>query len=164
MELGRRYRITLFSWLLVGTLDILAAFVDYSISTGKDPLVILKYIASGAFGTDAFNGGTGMMLLGLLFHYLFALFFTIIFFWLHRRISWFANHPVIACILYTLFIWCFMNLGVVQSSKAPHQPISAMQWDKVLKSMLILLFMISVPLTLIASRNFAFKRTSVKRN
>jgi hypothetical protein len=60
--------------LIVGTLDILAAFIQYAIKTGKNPTVVLKFIASGVFGKEAFNGGTMMNVYGLIFHFVIALF------------------------------------------------------------------------------------------
>ncbi|HYG39365.1 MAG TPA: hypothetical protein VD908_12125 [Cytophagales bacterium] len=69
--------------LLVGTLDILAAFIHYIIASGKsDPFVVLKFIASGVFGNEAFVGGNIMIVAGLILHYIIALGFTLFFFWL----------------------------------------------------------------------------------
>lgn len=62
--------------LIVGSLDILAAIIDYSLSTHKNPVVIFKFIASGIIGQSAFTGGTGIVLLGLLFHYIITFLFT----------------------------------------------------------------------------------------
>ncbi len=56
----RPLKLILLSGLLVGTLDILAAFVDYYIATGKNPLIILKFIASGVFRKTALTGNGGM--------------------------------------------------------------------------------------------------------
>lgn len=66
--------------LLAGTLDISAACVQYYMKTGKNPDYVLKYVASGAFGKDAFTGGIVMSMAGLLFHYLIAFSFTLFFF------------------------------------------------------------------------------------
>ncbi len=75
----------LISGLLVGTLDILSAFVDVYISSGKNSLVVLNYIASAAIGKTAFAGGVGIQLLGLLFHFIIAFLFTVLFFWLYSK-------------------------------------------------------------------------------
>ena len=146
----------LLSGLLVGTLDILAAFVDYYIATGKDPVtipgIILKYIASGLFGKEAFAGGAIYIWLGLLLHYIIAFVFTFLFFWLYSRISLLSKSWVLTGVVYGLFIWCIMNLIVVPSSSAPHKPLSAMEFTKALKSALILIVMIGLPLAFIAGR------------
>ncbi|HVE60655.1 MAG TPA: hypothetical protein VNA26_02470, partial [Chitinophagaceae bacterium] len=67
--------------LLVGTLDILAAFLDYYISTNKNPLNVFTFIASGVFGKKAFTGGSSMIILGAVFHFIIALAFTLFFFY-----------------------------------------------------------------------------------
>ena len=145
-------KLILAAGLLVGTLDILSAFVDYYISTGKNPLVVLPYIASGVFGKTALAGGTAMMILGLVFHYIIAFIFTILFFWIYPEIGFMSANRVLTGILYGLFIWVIMNLAVVQLSNAPHTPPNAMKWPKVIKSMLILIFMIGLPLSFIADK------------
>lgn len=66
--------------LLVGTLDISAASLQSFIKTGNGPAGVLKYIASGALGNASFSGGAGMIICGLLFHYIIALSFTYFFF------------------------------------------------------------------------------------
>jgi hypothetical protein len=65
--------------LIVGTLDILAAFIQFFIQTKGNPLIILKYIASGLLGKEAYSGGDTVILLGLILHYLLhfrSLFFS----------------------------------------------------------------------------------------
>jgi uncharacterized membrane protein YagU involved in acid resistance len=108
--------------LLAGLLDISAAFINFYVKTGKNPLVILKFIASGVFGSAAFSGGPEMAVLGLLFHFLIALLFAAIFFILVARILPTASNKLLTGILYGLFIWLVMNLLVVPLSSAPKQP------------------------------------------
>jgi hypothetical protein len=55
--------------LLVGTLDKLSAIVNFKIATGKDPVLIFQYIASGVFGKEAYIGSL-MPVLGLIFHFI----------------------------------------------------------------------------------------------
>ena len=140
------------SGLLVGTLDILSAFTDYYIASGKNPLLILPYIASGAFGKPALSGGAGMMLMGLLFHYIIAFSFTLFFFWLCSRTHILPGNWLLRGVVYGIFTWIIMNLIVVQLSGTPHGPISAMKTGKIIKSALILICMIGLPLSFIAHR------------
>src|SRR4051812_13442704 len=99
--------------VIVGTFDILAAFIYYFIKTRGNPLHVLKFIASGIFGKQAFSGGPLVMLSGLILHYMIAFSFTVFFFWLLRKIKMFSNHKVLSGIIYGLFIWAVMNLVVV---------------------------------------------------
>ena len=66
--------------LVAGTLDGLAAIINFIMQGGKKPEVIFKYIASGVIGKDALTGGNGIILLGVLLHYLIAFSWTILFF------------------------------------------------------------------------------------
>ena len=145
-------RIILLSGLLVGTLDIASAFVDVYISTGKNPLIVLPFIASGLLGKPALEGGAGIMLLGLLLHYIIAFTFTIFFFRIYPQLKLSSVNWILGGIGYGIFIWLIMNLIVVQLSGAPHGPISAMKAVKILKSSLILICMIGLPLSYIAHK------------
>lgn len=145
-------KVVLRAWLLVGTLDILSAFVDYYVRTGKDPLFILNYVASGVLGESAFSGGAGTMLLGLLFHYFCAFLFTIFFFWFYSKFGLVFRSKIVTGILYGIFIWAVMNLVVVQLCRAAHATIKEMKAEKVLKAMTILIFMIGLPLAFIAGK------------
>lgn len=51
------------TWLIAGTLDIITAIIV----SGASPENVLRYVASGAFGPQAFQGGTLIILSGLLF-------------------------------------------------------------------------------------------------
>jgi hypothetical protein len=74
--------------LLVGTLDILSAFIYYFIKTGeKNVFNVLKFIASGIFGKAAFSGGNMMIIAGLVLHFIIAFAFTIIFFWIFPKMK-----------------------------------------------------------------------------
>ena len=140
----------LLAGLLVGTLDILSAFVDYYIATGKGPAGVLNYVASGVFGKDALADNGSMWILGLLFHYIIAIAFTFFFFWLYPKLGIMGKNRVITAFVYGLFIWIVMNLVVVRLSNAPHAPLSAIKPLKALKAYLILAVMIGMPLSFIA--------------
>lgn len=139
----------LLSGLLVGSLDILAAFVDFYLVTGNGPSGVLRFIASSVFGKAAFNGSSMMIIWGLLFHYFIAYSFTILFFWLYRRIRLMTSHPILTSILYSIFMWVSTVLILVPSSNAPAQPL--ILWNAI-KAILILFFMISIPLRIISKR------------
>lgn len=135
--------------LLAGTLDISAACVQYYMKTGNNPDYVLKYVASGAFGKDAFTGGIAMSMAGLFFHYLIAFSFTLLFFFLYRRLAFLSVNKVVTAILYGTFIWVVMNLIVVPLSKIPPRPFSI---SGSLVAAGILIVCIALPLTLIAGK------------
>jgi hypothetical protein len=50
-------RSIVFTGLFVGTLDAIAAIINFTIQGGKDPVKIFNLIASGVFGNTAVEGG-----------------------------------------------------------------------------------------------------------
>lgn len=141
------------AWLLVGTLDLLAAFIDLYVSLGRNPFqTVPRYIASAWFGMDAFKGGGSMIAWGVLFHYLIAGFFTLFFFLLYVNIRWMSRYWVLAACLFSLFIWVVMNRLVVPASRVPVLPVFN-PW-KALKAVAILTFLIGLPLAWIAKRHY----------
>ncbi|MGJ7033018.1 hypothetical protein [Niabella hirudinis] len=136
---------------LVGTLDILSAFLHYYIVTGKDPLFILKYITSALLGPVAFSGGAEMYAAGLLLHYLVAFSFTTFFFWLYPRLKILGKNRVATGIFYGLFIWAIMNLVVVPLSRIGKFPGSV---SGVLINAAILILVIGLPLSFMARRYY----------
>ncbi|MCF3111987.1 DUF1440 domain-containing protein [Niabella sp. CC-SYL272] len=132
--------------MLVGTLDILAAFLHYYLATGKNPLFIFRYIASALLGPAAFSGGTEMYIAGFLLHYLVALSFTLFFFWLYPRLAVLRKNPVATGIFYGLFIWSVMNIIIVPLSRIGRFPNTA---SGILISASILILAIGLPLAFI---------------
>lgn len=139
------------AWLLVGTLDILAACISYWLRTGKNPVAVLRFVASGLFGQNAFTDSM-MPVWGLLFHYLIALGFTVAFFWIYPRLRLFAINRYLLGIAYGAAVWAVMNLIVVPLSNTPKSPLTL---SSVLISMSILMLVIGIPLSLIAARQQA---------
>jgi len=152
--------IILLTGLLVGTLDILAACSNFMINTGKNPVIVLRYIAGGVFGKKAFSGGTEMALLGLLFHFIIAFSFTIFFFWLYPKLPVLSKSRIITALVYAIFIWIITNLVIVPLSNLP--PVT-FKTQNVLKAMLILFLMIGLPLSFIAYKYFS-PVLNVKKN
>lgn len=139
------------SGLLVGTLDILAAFTSFYLKSGKSPVTpVSKFIASGVLGRPAFSGGAEMVALGLLFHYIIAFLFTIFFFWLYKRWALLSKSWLMTGTLYGIFIWIVMTQVVVPLSNTPPTPGGTIG-NKIV-SILILVTMIGLPLALIANR------------
>ncbi len=147
--------------LIVGTLDILSAFIYYFIKTGKkDFESILKYIASAIFGKEAFAGGSLMILTGLALHYIIAFTFTIFFFWLFTKIKILSKNKILTGIVYGIFIWVIMNLVVVPLSNITRRPFNL---NNAIINALILIICIGIPLSFIAN-GFYKKNNYVRRN
>ena len=102
--------------LLTGTLDAFAAIL---ISHKIPPAVIFRFIASGWFGRSAMSGGTGMVLGGLIFHYLIAAIFSITLFLIYPVILKILKNKYLIGIIYGLAIWVIMNFVVLPFTNIP---------------------------------------------
>lgn len=142
----------LFAGITAGTLDILTGFVHYYIKTGKNPVWVLKYIASGAFGITALSGGTAVAVWGLVFHYMIAFSFTLFFFLIYPRLKFLSVNKWLTAVGYGLFAWTVMNLAIVPMSQVPQ---SAFQLSNALIAATILIFMIGLPITLIIGNYYS---------
>ena len=140
--------------LLVGSLDIIAALVNFYINTGKDPKIVLKYIASAVFGKAAFSGGNNMAVWGLLLHFLIAFIWTSIFFFIYPKLRLLSWNRIITGILYGIFIWIIMTQVVVPMSKVTAGPFNLKQ---AVIAVLILIAAIGLPLSFIAHRFYAVR-------
>ncbi len=135
--------------LLVGTLDILAACIQYTLNTRQEPSAVLRFIASGVFGTDAFSGSSLMVVAGIIFHYIIALGFSYLFFMIYPKLNALFRNNILSGIFYGIFIWCVMSFIIVPLSNTPALPFS---YSGVIISILILICCIGIPLALIAGR------------
>src|SRR5687767_13902987 len=86
--------------LIAGTLDISVALLQYYIITGKNPTVVLNYIASAIFGKTAYTEGNAMAAVGLLFHFAIAGIWATLFFFMYPIINKIIKNIIIAGILY----------------------------------------------------------------
>lgn len=137
--------------VMVGTLDITAAFIQYYINFHRNPLRVLLFIASGVFGKEAYSGGSIMYFAGALFHYFTAWCFTLFFFLIYPLFGFLSASRIITGIVYGIFVWSVMNLMVVPFSKTPPLPF---HWDKALIAMGILIVAIGLPLSFLAYRYY----------
>jgi hypothetical protein len=141
--------------LLVGTLDILAACIQFYLKTNKGPVPIFKYIASGVFGEKAFTDGNIMIICGLLLHYFIAFIFTFFFFWVGDIFPNILKWKFATGILYGVFIWSVMNFLVLPLSNIPKSPFN---FTAAVIATLILIACIGIPLSFIASKQINPKK------
>jgi hypothetical protein len=99
--------------LVVGTLDGIAASLHTFAKIGRGPEVVFRFVASGVMGPDAFTGGTGMMWLGILFHYLVATGWSALYIALYPSLKKISDRTWINGPLYGIFVWLMMQYVVV---------------------------------------------------
>lgn len=148
--------------LLVGTLDIVAACTSFYFSTGKGPESVLRYIASGVFGKVAFTGSKIMLVWGLVFHFIIAYAFTILFYWLYPRVKFMRRSLMLSTILYGIFMWAVTTkIALPLSNTPPAAPFNLWQTAKAIS---ILIVMISLPLTIIIRKYDKKKGSFLRRH
>jgi len=148
----------LLTWLIVGTADITAAYIDQFIKTGKFADKMLYYIAGGGLGLEtSMQGGFWIGFLGLLFHYFIAFSFTLLFFLAYPRLKLqYVSRPVLYLlgILYGPFIGLFMKFIVLPLTRLPQTPFV---FQKAIIGWLILSVAIGLPVA-ISARGYYTKR------
>ena len=90
-----------------------------------------------------------MPLIGLLFHYIIAYSFTILFFLLYPSIKLMSKSMVLTAIVYGIFIFVVMNLLVLPLTKVTRAPI---KFDKAAIATFILIVAIGLPLSFFARK------------
>jgi len=141
------------AFLVAGTSDIAVALIQYTISTGNNPIRVLIFIASGVFGRGAYEGSApGMAALGLIFHYCIAFIWTFIFYKLYPLIALMRKNRSLTGLSYGLIVWLGMNLIVVPLSNTPELPFSL---TRALTGILILMVAIGTPLSFIIGKYYS---------
>jgi hypothetical protein len=142
----------LLAWLLVGTLDITSATINFLVQGGTNPVNILVYISSAIFGPQAKEiGPPSMAILGLFLHYVVAFIWTCIFFVLYPRISAMSKNRVVTGIAYGYFMQMMMQFVVVRLSNTAKGPFHIKGF---LINGAILCVAIGIPLSFIAYRHY----------
>lgn len=102
---------------IAGTLDIIAAHLHIWAASGSFPTRVFKGIAAGAFGRErVMQGGTDMVLFGVIFHYFISFSFTLLFFLLYPRLSLLRKNIFATALICSLTTWFTMNFIVLPLS------------------------------------------------
>ena len=101
--------------LIAGILDALDGVIAYG-TQGSNPIQVLQYIASGALGKSAFQGGLVTAAVGAAFHFLIAWVAAAVFVWTSRRLEILKTHAVLTGLFYGVAVYFFMNYLVLPLS------------------------------------------------
>jgi hypothetical protein len=101
--------------LVAGILDAVDGVIAYG-TQGLSPIQVLQYIASGALGQSAFQGGLATAALGAAFHFSIAWVAAAVFVLATRRLEILKTHAVPAGLLYGAAVYFFMNYLVLSLS------------------------------------------------
>src|ERR1700680_1525709 len=95
--------------LIAGTLDLTQAMILFG---WKIPLVI----AAGLLGRQAFQGGIGTYILGVLLHFSIAFSAAAIYYTASRRLGFLKEHPLVCGLFYGIAVELVMSLIVLPLS------------------------------------------------
>jgi hypothetical protein len=110
---------------------------------------LLKYIASGFFGKDAFSGGFGMMAIGLLVHFVIVFACTVSFFLLYPKLKFFHHNIIINSLLIALVAWAVTNLVIIPMSNITAAPFN---FSRAVIGFAILFVCIGLPISIAAKK------------
>lgn len=150
---GSPWRTILVAGFLAGTLDAIAAIIVYQ----ANPISMFKFIASGAFGAGrAFSAGSIMVFWGILFHYIIAYVWTVVFFFLYPTFSFMRKNKYIIGLAYGIVVWIVMNRVVIPLSEISQRPFNI---RGALIGTSILMVAIGLPISILTNRYYARKGT-----
>ncbi len=112
----------LWAGLTCGVLDGLSATV-VSALFGGTPIRLFQGIASGLLGRNAFQGGAGTAVLGILLHFTVALGAATVYYVASRRLPVLIEHALICGIAYGAAVHLFMTFVVIPLSAIGSRPI-----------------------------------------
>jgi len=135
--------------LIAGTLDICAAFLTAWFRGGIGPITLLQYVASGALGPAAFQGGFKAALIGLALHYLIATIWTTVFYLASRKLLFLIERPIQFGLLYGIAVYLFMTFVVVPLSRVTPRPATITGRTI---GILTIMFCVGLPISLIVRR------------
>jgi hypothetical protein len=138
------------SWggLIAGVLDAIDGVIAYG-TQGLSPIQVLQYIASGALGKSAFQGGLATAALGAGFHFIIAWVAAAVFVLASRRLEILKTHAVLAGLIYGAAVYFFMNYLVLPlSALAP----ATFQLDLFLNGVIGHAVFVGLPIALFARR------------
>lgn len=152
------FRTVMYTGLLVGTTDLIAAYINQFILTGKFADKLLQYIAGGALGLEtSLQGGLWTSALGLFFHYFIATAFTFLFFLIYPKFRLQAYNVFLVGFLYGVFVGMVMGFVVLPLTPLPKFPFdltrAAVGWC-------ILGVALGIPMAVIARRFYRQRHTA----
>lgn len=130
--------------MLAGFLDITAACIQAYIMRGSTPDIVLEYIASGLVGKEAFSGGVGMQLLGLIVHFCIVSVSAVIFFLAYPKLSILHKSIWINALLIALISWAVTTRIIIPFSKIQPAPFVV---SKAFIAIAILYFCVGLPIS-----------------
>lgn len=116
---ARKFWTVVWIGLVAGTLDITENII-FNHFRGVTMKMIFQYIASGLIGMKSFSLGAGSVALGVAIHYAIAMTWTVIFYFLSRKLLILTRRAAISGIVYGGVVYVIMNFVVLPLTAVPH--------------------------------------------
>lgn len=142
---------------VVGLLDATAAIAHAYFFDGVGPEIIFRYIASGVFGSKAYNN-QHYVGWGIVFHFMIAIGWTFLFYIIYPRLKTIVTTNIFSGMIYGITIWLVMNFMVLPLSKVG---LPSFDFLPTFFMILIHVFIIGVPIFYFAQR-FYVQREQVR--
>jgi uncharacterized membrane protein YagU involved in acid resistance len=108
-------RAILWGGLIAGILDAIDGVIAFGF-TGLNPIQVLQYIASGALGSAAFQGGLATAAVGAVLHFVIAFTAAAVYVFATSKLKALNEKPVPFGLLYGVAVYFFMNYLVLPLS------------------------------------------------
>jgi hypothetical protein len=148
-------RAILYAALVVGTLDLLDAFIFFYLRSGAAPIGILHGIAAGVLGpVSARAGGLPAAALGLVLHFLIAAIIASVYVVASRWLPPLRQRPFVCGLVYGVIAYFVMTWLVVPLSNAGSGSIT-LAWPAravMVNGVLIHAFGVGLPTAVFAAR------------
>ena len=122
----------------------------------KTPFILIwQYIASGALGNAAFEGGIATALLGVFFHLIISFVIAGVFILAADRIPLLRRNAIVGSLLYGFGVFIVMNMIVTPLSATPPLPAPTLPWlaEAIIEHTLL----VGLPLGMLIRRNANIK-------
>jgi uncharacterized membrane protein YagU involved in acid resistance len=119
-------------------------------------IVVLQYIASGALGMAAFEGGIATALLGVFFHLIISFVIAGVFILSADRIPLLRRYAIAGSLLYGFGVFIVMNMIVTPLSATPPLPAPTMPW--LIEAIIEHVLVVGLPLGILIRRNANIKK------
>jgi hypothetical protein len=123
----------------------------------KTPFIVVwQYIASGALGMAAFEGGIATALLGVFFHLIISFVIAGVFILSADRIPLLRRYAIAGSLLYGIGVFIVMNMIVTPLSATPPLPAPTMPW--LIEAIIEHVLVVGLPLGILIRRNANIKK------
>lgn len=138
--------------LIIGIADaiIYHLFVS-SVLAGYPLMTVYQYMASGALGNAAFEGGIATALLGALFHFIVSFIVAAVFILSADRIPLLRRYAIPGSLVFGFGVFIVMNFIVLPLSKAP--PLPPPTIPQLIVNIMDHLLVVGLPLGILVRRN-----------